>query len=49
MAYFTKNVYNIGIFAITAFGDNLPLVGHNAFIRTKSLISCATKILIYIQ
>lgn len=37
ISYFTKKIYFNGIGFSTALGDSAPLVGHNAFIRWKSL------------
>jgi hypothetical protein len=34
---FTRTIYFQGIAVSVAFGDNAPLVGHNAFLRWSAL------------
>jgi hypothetical protein len=39
---FTRSIYFQGIAVSVAFGDNAPLVGHNAFLRWSALRAVST-------
>jgi hypothetical protein len=43
ICHFTRMIYELAFIQVTAGGDPSPLVGHNAFIRTKYLEEVAIK------